>query len=194
MTPMNGSTDAGPGPTRSWRAATWLLWAVATLVTAAFVPVAYYISHHIYHDIGGVDAVGVLTKAAMFLGQRLWLVSGTFAAISAGLIVYLPAAGRLVVGFQALAFVGVCALMAQGMLAPYEPMCAHAEGFAPGSARERAMCSLSWPKGANKCRPSQGKVQVDVRALASDSTELGRVGTDPSRGSSAYWGSLRSAL
>jgi hypothetical protein len=111
------------------RIATWILWALATSVTVILVPVAYRAAHHVYHEVGEVHSLSTFTKAALFLGQRLWLLSGSLGVISAAFIVLLPATGRLAVAFQLLIFLAVCSLMAQGMLEPFELMCSHPEGL-----------------------------------------------------------------
>ena len=121
-------TDAALGS--SGRKLTWALWAFATLVTLAFARAGYLVAHDVEHQLGNViEHVSSFSKASIFVTARLGTVAGAFGAVSALLVFRIPAAGRVVIGFQVLAFVGLCALLAQGMLAPFECMCKNMDGL-----------------------------------------------------------------
>jgi hypothetical protein len=112
------------------RKLTWALWAFATLVTLAFARPGYLVAHDLEHQLGSViEHLSSFSKASIFVTARLATVAAGFGAASALLIVRMPAAGRAIVAFQVLAFVGLCALLAQGMLAPFECMCKYTEGL-----------------------------------------------------------------
>jgi len=109
---------------------TWALWGVATLVTMAFARAGYLVAHDVEHRLGGlIGYASSFSKASIFVAARLAMVAGGFGAASALLILRLPTVGRAVIAFQVLAFVGLCALLAQGMLAPFECMCEYANGL-----------------------------------------------------------------
>lgn len=114
----------------SGRRLTWALWAFATLVTLAFARPGYLVAHDVEHRLGSViEHASRFSKASIFVAARLAMVAASFGAASALLIVRIPAAGRAIVAFQVLAFVGLCALLAHGMLAPFECMCKYMDGL-----------------------------------------------------------------
>jgi hypothetical protein len=106
------------------RKLTWALWAVATLVTLSFAPAAYLVAHQVEHLLGGLESsTSMLTKASIYTAARLGTVAGGSGLTSAVVVFLLPRQGRTVIAFQVLAFLGVMAIAAYGMLAPFECMC-----------------------------------------------------------------------
>lgn len=124
------ATRTDPAAARVGHKLTWALWASATLVTLTFVRAAYLVARDVEHRLGeAIQYVGSFSKASIFLAAHLGAVAGVLGAASGVLILRAPAAGRAVVAFQVLAFVGLCALLAHGMLAPFECMCQHVDGL-----------------------------------------------------------------
>ena len=116
--------------TPAGRRLTWALWAFATLVTLAFTRAGYLVAHDVEHRLGEIiKYASTFSKASIFVAARLGTVAGGLGATSAVLILRLPAVGRAVIAFQVLAFLGLCGLLAQGMLAPFECMCSYVDGL-----------------------------------------------------------------
>jgi hypothetical protein len=112
------------------RKLTWALWGSATLVTLAFAPAAYLVAHQVEHLLGGLESsTSTLTKASIYTAARLGSVAGSLGLTSAVLVLLLPRQGRAVIAFQVLVFLGVIAIIAHGLLAPFECMCDFADGL-----------------------------------------------------------------
>jgi len=118
---------------------TWALWGFATLVTLACAPVAYSVAHQVQHLLGELmRSTSMLTRASIFVAARLWMLAAGLGVISAALMLWLPRHGRAIVAFQVLAFLASMAIMAQGMLAPFECMCDYDAGLSAASDALRA--------------------------------------------------------
>lgn len=121
-------TEAAPGT--SGRLLTWALWASATLVTLAFARAGYFVAHDVEHRLGVVvQHASSFSKASIFVAARLGMVAGGLSAASATLVWRVPRADRAIIAFQVLAFVGLCGLLAGGLLAPFECMCDYEGGL-----------------------------------------------------------------
>jgi hypothetical protein len=88
---------------------TWGLWGLAMLVTLAFIPVGYRVTHQVLHLSGGLgSSLDVWTRLALEVGAHLELVAGPLALLSAGVVFRRPQLGQAAVLGQLLCFFGLC--------------------------------------------------------------------------------------
>lgn len=127
---IEGLSRTDAAPRTPGRLLTWALWASATLVTLAFARPGYFVAHDVEHRLGAVvQYTSSFSKVSIFVTARLGLVAAGLSAVSATLVWRVPRADRAIIGFQVLAFIGLCALLAGGLLAPFECMCDYEGGL-----------------------------------------------------------------
>ena len=113
----------------------WPLWALASLMTLCFAPVAWLATHRVYDHLEPMNEVlsvlPWLTRASMWVGSHLGLIAVVLSAGAGTVIIKQRSAANFAICAQVLVFFALCALTATGLLVPFENMCFHPEGLAP---------------------------------------------------------------